>query len=60
PLTLEALEATYMGRGNTDAIFISAVEKLNIDKLRKAVFDKVADKYYTIYPNYVNNDPYFY
>ena len=56
PLTLEELEATYLGNGQQDAIFISATDKTNIDKLRRAIYDKVADKYYTIYPNYVNHD----
>lgn len=55
PLTLEQLEATYMGNGSEDAIFISAVDKVNIDKLRQAIYDKVSDKYFTIYPNYVHN-----
>jgi GTP-binding protein HflX len=59
PLTLEQLESTYMGKGDEDAIFISAVDKLNIDKLRQAIFEKVADKYFTIYPNYVNNSMYY-
>ncbi|MDF9799797.1 GTP-binding protein HflX [Catalinimonas alkaloidigena] len=59
PLTLEQLEATYMGNGNEDAIFISAVDRLNIDKLRKSIYDKVADKYFTIYPNYVQNGMYY-
>lgn len=59
PLTLEQLEATYMGQGEQDAIFISAVDKLNIDKLRQAIYEKVADKYFTIYPNYVNNSMYY-
>jgi GTP-binding protein HflX len=59
PMTLEDLEATYMGKGDTDAIFISAVEKLNIDKLRQAVYEKVADKYFTIYPNYVSQHTYY-
>ena len=58
-LTLEQLESTYMGKGDQDAIFISAVDKLNIDKLRQAIYDKVADKYFTIYPNYVNNSTYY-
>lgn len=58
PLTLEQLEATYMGKGSEDAIFISAVDKLNIDKLRQAIYDKVADKYFTIYPNYVDDGMY--
>ena len=48
-----------MGNSDQDAIFISAVDKLNIDKLRQAIYDKVADKYFTIYPNYVNNSTYY-
>ncbi len=58
PLTLEQLEATYMGNNDQDAIFISAEDKINIDKLRQAIYDKVADKYFTIYPNFVNNGMY--
>ncbi len=57
PLTLEQLEATYMG-GDKDAIFISAVDKLNVDKLRQAIYDKVAEKYFTIYPHYVDHGMY--
>ena len=58
PLTLEQLESTYMGHNSQDAIFISAEDKINIDKLRQAIFEKVADKYFTIYPNSVNNGIY--
>ena len=53
PLTLAQLEATYLGNGKLDAIFISAENRTNLDKLRKAIYEKVADKYYKIYPNYV-------
>lgn len=59
PLTLEQLESAYMGKGEQDAIFISAEDKINIDKLRQAIYEKVADKYFTIYPNYVNNSMYY-
>jgi len=58
-LTLEQLESTYMGKGDQDAIFISAVDKLNIDKFRQAIYEKVADKYFTIYPNFVNNSVHY-
>jgi GTP-binding protein HflX len=56
PVTLEELEKTYMGQEAEDTIFISAVENINMDKLRQAIYDKVADKYFTIYPNYVRTD----
>ena len=52
PVTLAQLEATYLGKGKHDAIFISAENRTNLDKLREAVHEKVADKYYKIYPNY--------
>ena len=52
PVTLEQLEATYLGKGKHDAIFISAENRTNADKLREAIYEKVADKYYKIYPNY--------
>ncbi|MGB3851009.1 MAG: GTPase HflX [Tunicatimonas sp.] len=52
PVTLEQLEATYLSNGKHDAIFVSAEQRTNFSKLREAIFDKVADKYYKIYPNY--------
>ena len=52
PVTLAQLEATYLGKGKHDAIFISAENRTNADKLREAIYEKVADKYYKIYPNY--------
>ena len=45
-----------MSRGSEDTIFISAANKTNIDKLNQAIFNKVADKYFTIYPNYTRSD----
>ena len=52
PVTLAQLEATYLGKGKHGAIFISAENRTNSDKLREAIYEKVADKYYKIYPNY--------
>ena len=52
PVTLAQLEATYLGKGKHDAIFISAENRTNADKLREAIYEKVADKFYKIYPNY--------
>ncbi|MEM8967951.1 MAG: GTPase HflX, partial [Bacteroidota bacterium] len=42
PVTLEELEKTYMGQNGEDTIFISAANKINIDKLRQAIYEKVA------------------
>ena len=52
PVTLAKLEETYLGNGKYDAIFISAEDRTNLDKLREAIYEKVADRYYKIYPNY--------
>lgn len=41
----ESLEKTWYGREHTPAVFISAVEKWNIDKLREIVTDMVVQKY---------------
>lgn len=59
PLTLEQLESTYMGNGQHEAAFISAAEQINIDKLKDALYGKVADRYFTIYPNYKKTWAYY-
>ncbi len=41
----ESLEKTWYGREHTPAVFISAVEKWNIDQLRETVTDMVVQKY---------------
>jgi len=56
PVTLAELEKTYMGQGEEDTIFISAAKNINMEKLRQAIYNKVADKYFTIYPNYTRTD----
>lgn len=50
---LELLKESYLNDGNTDAVFISAARKLNIDELRNKMLEKVRDKHLTIYPNYL-------
>ncbi len=51
---LAQLKATYLNEGQ-ETIFISATKKENIAALREALYNKVADKYFTIYPNYQKN-----
>ena len=48
--TLEELEQTWMARLNNDCIFISAKEKMNIDKLRKVLYDRVRQLHVQKYP----------
>lgn len=52
PVDLEQLKATFMN-GNSDAVFVSARKKNNIEELREKIYQKVAEKYYQMYPNYL-------
>lgn len=53
-LSIEQLEKTYMAKLNTPSLFISAIEKEGIDKLRKIIFDEVLKVHLTIFPNYLH------
>ncbi len=53
PVDLEQLRTTFMN-GDQDTVFVSAHEKRNIKELREKIYEKVAEKYYAIYPNYIN------
>lgn len=53
---LERLKASYIGKSGFDTVFISAVNKINIDELRAKLIEKVKEKHYTIYPNYIPGD----
>ena len=55
PATIDEWKETYMGK-EYEAIFISAIKKENIEELRKALFQKVSDEYYRIYPNHEKID----
>jgi GTP-binding protein HflX len=41
-----------------DLVLISALKKLNIDKLRKAIYEKVKTQHLRIFPNFLNPDTY--
>jgi GTPase len=47
---LEDLKARWQGETNGNAIFISALERTNIDELRKTILDKVRELYQIRYP----------
>jgi GTP-binding protein HflX len=47
---LEDLKARWQGETNGNAIFISALERTNIDELRKTILDKVRELYRIRYP----------
>lgn len=48
--TLKEWKQTWMQRENTDAIFISALNKENLEEFRKTVYDKVRDIHVTRFP----------
>ena len=41
-----------------DRVFVSALEKINIDKLREVVNEQVKERHYEIYPNYLKPEIY--
>jgi GTP-binding protein HflX len=49
---INALKKTYMGK-KTETVFISATQRENIEELRSLILHKVKERYYEIYPNYV-------
>ncbi len=53
PVSLEELKASYIGKTEKDAVFISAFNKTNINELRKILADLVKEKHYMLYPNFI-------
>lgn len=49
-VTLEELKKTWMNKTNGQCVFISAIEKNNIDELKKLVYDKVKEMHVKRYP----------
>jgi GTP-binding protein HflX len=56
PDTLEQLKASYIGKSGVDAVFISAANKINIEELKEKMLEKIKEKHYTIYPNYIPSE----
>ncbi len=56
--SLEQLKASYLGKEGTSSVFISAEQKENIAQLRSVIAEKVAEKHYTIFPNYLKDVEY--
>ena len=52
PLSIHELRRMYIGK-LPRAVFISAIQKENIEELRDMVLEEVSRKHYTIYPNYL-------
>ncbi len=60
--SLEEWKQTWMNRENADAIFISALNKENIDEFRKLVYDKVREIHVERFPynNFLYPEEYLY
>lgn len=54
-LSLQDIDKLYTGKENSDRVFISATQNLNLDKLRALLIEKVTTVHCTIYPNYLSN-----
>ncbi len=48
------LKNTYIGK-KSDVVFISATERSNIEELRSVILNKVKERHFEIYPNYIHN-----
>lgn len=49
-LSIDDLKRTWMAKLNDNCIFISATERINIDELRKTVYERVCQLHVTKYP----------
>ena len=49
------LKNSFIGKRDTEAVFISAANKENIDELRQILLEKASEKHYKIFPNYLSN-----
>jgi GTPase len=55
---LNELRGYYKTQGFSRVIFVSATTKLNVDELRRVVYEEVRKKHMTLYPNYLPNPAY--
>lgn len=51
--TVEQLKTTYLAKGDTRVVFVSAKDRTNIDELRQAIYEFVLRKHLTIFPNWL-------
>jgi GTPase len=49
-ITLEELKNTWMARNNNNCIFISAIEKRNVDEFRALIYEKAKEIHFARYP----------
>ncbi len=54
--SLEEIKQRQSSNDDDPSIFISAAEKINIDELKKLVYENVKEKHLMIYPNFLNGE----
>ncbi|MCG8340714.1 MAG: 50S ribosome-binding GTPase [Cytophagales bacterium] len=58
PVTLEALQQSYLTQQDYPVVFIAASQKENIDTVKTLLYQKVLKKHKRIYPNFLKNSSY--
>ena len=53
PVDHKQLKASFMNQ-ESDVVFVSARKKENIEELRQVIYEKVAEKHFSMYPNYLS------
>ncbi len=55
---VEMLRGYYRDLGYAHTVFISATNRINVDGLRKFLFEEVKQRHITFYPNYIDSTQY--
>lgn len=55
-ISLEEIKKLYLRKSTDKVLFISAIQKENIQLLRETLFEAVSEKHRQIYPNYILED----
>lgn len=58
PIDFEKLKGHYRVHGVQQVVFVSATSKLNLDELRKVIYEEVKKNHLKMYPNYVPQNQY--
>jgi GTP-binding protein HflX len=57
-VTRELITDFYLNKEENSTVYVSAKKSMNIDRLKKFIFEKVKDRHFTIYPNFLKNETY--
>jgi GTPase len=52
------IQSNFIAKENEEIVFISAEKKINIDKLKEVLIQKVEKRHFTIFPNYLKKEEY--